>query len=962
MSADQTHPEAALDARSLVQELTEVRNDPVDVAELPVGVLFADGWESAGGRQNSRNRRDSVKALPLRRSPPRTVKKRSYNAPPQRNSKAKELVQASNNRMRFKFANQSFFGSKEIFLRDEYKDLWPPNDSVNESTQLLGKIVSCPSSKNGHKYNIRWFLPPNSQISPSWLNPTLQNNIETKKILQAAIQEFQSKDLRTGNSPAGTATVERGSRVLDVSTPPPNIRAQFVANLRTSVHTEHSQQSLSSNRGMNDGSTIANLSTNNQIQQSLRAGTRNTTDLDSSSDEEEDIIVENLVEDPSRLVDPFGELEEDVDDEDDALDNRPTNTPGSPAYTTLKDYLDRLCFRYAAAPPGRDCLERNARPLYSGPEGLRPNILLTFADPFECLSVCGGLDRESVARLTAGSNDYFHQYIKPTLTRHKVWHHLQWTDITIEEMYRFLGIMLRMSITPVDGGGYKSYFSIRNRKVSFSRHSLGDLEISDTAGFAHKYMSLQRFQQIRGSFHPEDKSVLSGGDKCYQIRYIMNSFNAASKQTWYVPGDVTFDEGGVGCRSRYCPVRQYNKDKPQKYRVDFFIMAASKGYYILHLDVYQGKNESNIGISSQLVDLPTTQKAVANACYRLGFHHENQGMRHLSIDNRYQCPQLAVLLRERFNCYSTGTCRAKRIGFPTEMLEDCSGRNKKERGFSQMFYDKENRLIVGQWLDSKMVKFVSTLNNSKIIQVERQVGSSKKTISCPAVVKKYQEDMGSIDKNDQMRLHGGGFSAQGHFKKWYKRVYLAILDTMMLNALFAWNASVTTENERRQLDRHEFLAYIAETMMNYKDSEETSSRNRVLGARENPQNIDYERKLHVPIAAPINVRCVVCRLELYWHPGLSGKGVTRGVARCASCGVVAHPCLPSKLREIHKYAPFDGMSCFEIVHSTEGRDIWKQNGRKFYVNKNHAVVKELKNRVTGISTYEDLEEWDSDDE
>ena len=222
--------------------------------------------------------------------------------------------------------------------------------------------------------------------------------------------------------------------------------------------------------------------------------------------------------------------------------------------------------------------------------------------------------------------------------------------------------------------------------------------------------------------------------------------------------------------------------------------------------------------------------------------------------------------------------------------------------------------------------------------------------------------MGSIDKNDQMRLHGGGFLAQGHFKKWYKRIYLAILDMMMLNALFAWNASVTAENERRQLDRHEFLAYIAETMMNYKDCEETSSRNRVLGARETLQDIDYERKLHVPIAAPdqCSLRClsigVVLASWVVW------KVVTRGVARCASCGIVAHPCLPSKLRDIHKHAPFDGMSCFEIVHSMEGREIWKQNGRKFYVNKNHAVVKELKDRVTGVSAYEDIEEWDSDEE
>ena len=69
-------------------------------------------------------------------------------------------------------------------------------------------------------------------------------------------------------------------------------------------------------------------------------------------------------------------------------------------------------------------------------------------------------------------------------------------------------------------------------------------------------------------------------------------------------------------------------------------MAASKGYYIfhldvyqeLHLDVYQRKYESNMGVLFQLVYLPTrTQKAVANACYHLGIHNENQGMRYSNM-------------------------------------------------------------------------------------------------------------------------------------------------------------------------------------------------------------------------------------------------------------------------------------------------------------------------------------------
>ena len=71
-------------------------------------------------------------------------------------------------------------------------------------------------------------------------------------------------------------------------------------------------------------------------------------------------------------------------------------------------------------------------------------------------------------------------------------------------------------------------------------------------------------------------------------------------------------------RSRYCPVRQYNKDKPDKFRVGFFVMADTKYYFIYHLDVYQGANKSNIDIDASITSLPTTQKAVANAILKSG--------------------------------------------------------------------------------------------------------------------------------------------------------------------------------------------------------------------------------------------------------------------------------------------------------------------------------------------------------
>jgi hypothetical protein len=342
-------------------------------------------------------------------------------------------------------------------------------------------------------------------------------------------------------------------------------------------------------------------------------------------------------------------------------------------------------------------------------------------------------------------------------------------------MYKFLGIILRISLSPVDGGGYEAYFSKSNKRIAPGGEGR-TLEIAGTTGWAHEYMTLSRFKQIRGAFHPEDKYVGAGGDKCYMLRHVIRTFNQVSKHTFYTPKDLAFDEGGVGCRSRYCPVRQYNQNKPQKFRVDFFVLSCSRNYQILHLDVYQGRNGNNVGIDSNLVDLPTTQKAVANSLFALKLHESSDGSaRHVSMDNRYQCPEIAVLLREKCNVYSTGTCRTNRKGWKEGGLN----LKKEERGTFQMAYDDANRVLLTQWIDSRVVNVVSTLNDTAIGSCNRQIGSDKKTFPCPVVIRKYQQDMGSIDRNDQMRMHGGGFSNKVHFRNLRLR-YFAVLDCIMM--------------------------------------------------------------------------------------------------------------------------------------------------------------------------------------
>ena len=118
-------------------------------------------------------------------------------------------------------------------------------------------------------------------------------------------------------------------------------------------------------------------------------------------------------------------------------------------------------------------------------------------------------------------------------------------------------------------------------------------------------MTLVTFKQIRSAFRSEFNRY-DPNDKCYQLRWFIRKFNFMAKKIFYLGPNASFDEGGKAMRSRFCPVRQYNKDKPAKYQVDFFILADSRDYFIYHLDVYQGKNKANIDIHASVQRLPTT--------------------------------------------------------------------------------------------------------------------------------------------------------------------------------------------------------------------------------------------------------------------------------------------------------------------------------------------------------------------
>ena len=234
--------------------------------------------------------------------------------------------------------------------------------------------------------------------------------------------------------------------------------------------------------------------------------------------------------------------------------------------------------------------------------------------------------------------------------------------------------------------------------------------IKGLSTWAALVFSVNRFKQIREAYHPE-VGASSVGDKCHKLRFAINSLNAASKAT-FIPGlNHSFDKGGVASRSCMNPVRQYNKNKPKKFRVDFFVLAnnAPYNYFIVHIDVYQGKNFESIGIPEEIKSLPTTQKAIANAVMQAGKGNDPDGMRWLFMDNRYTAAPLFILLREQFDILCAGTTSKNRIGWPKDQM---NMPKSAPRGRNTVLYDKTNKVLVLQWKDNKVISCTSILRMS----------------------------------------------------------------------------------------------------------------------------------------------------------------------------------------------------------------------------------------------------------
>ena len=165
------------------------------------------------------------------------------------------------------------------------------------------------------------------------------------------------------------------------------------------------------------------------------------------------------------------------------------------------------------------------------------------------------------------------------------------------------------------------------------------------------------------------------------------------------------------------------------------------------------------------------------------------------MDNWYATPQLFALMLTNYNIRGVGTCKANQLGFESDKLQ--LDKNACRESYKRL-HDKQLGMIITCWKDSKNPQTVSTVMKHKIKKIKRRNGANLIDVECPNDIILYQQNMGGVEHGDQHWIVGAGFSNVAHFKKWYKKAFMGVVNFSVLQAFTVWNLWVDQIHEHRR--------------------------------------------------------------------------------------------------------------------------------------------------------------------
>lgn len=354
----------------------------------------------------------------------------------------------------------------------------------------------------------------------------------------------------------------------------------------------------------------------------------------------------------------------------------------------------------------------------------------------------------------------------------------KWVDLTVNELKRYFSIIINMGLNPKKN--MKKYWSAK---------------FSQTMPFFSQAMSCNRFQNINSNLHLTSKMPLPRDHAQYdpwnKIRPVLDHFNAIFKKHFSPKQNVCIDESLIGMKNR-CPFIMYLPNKKHKqYGIKKFEVCDSESAYVIHIELYTGKNDS-IGMHLG-ADVPFTERVIMEIMSKSNLLNKSH---HLFTDNYYtKIPLAENLLKKK--TYITGTINKKSKYLSKSVLSAKLGERES------VYFRRGDILLVGfrQKVSRKIVYVISTAAHAedKIIRSKKGLEGMK-----PVLIHKYNQFMGGVDVSDKVVYHN---SCNRQTTKYWKKIFWNLTDIALFNLYVLYK-----NNTDKPLQRAEFLEEIVESL------------------------------------------------------------------------------------------------------------------------------------------------------
>ena len=350
-----------------------------------------------------------------------------------------------------------------------------------------------------------------------------------------------------------------------------------------------------------------------------------------------------------------------------------------------------------------------------------------------------------------------------------------WRPVTISEMKAFIALLLAMGI--VQKHELEAYWETN--------------WLFDTPGFA-KVMQRNRFELILSFLHFNDNNNHvprgeDGHDRLFKVRPIIDLIIPKFKDLFVAQKELSLDEMTIAFKGRSF-LKQYNPKKPDKWGYKAFVLSEAKSGYVLNWSLYAGKDDTRDPEES------ATYAIVKHLCV----NHLDKG--HIIFMDSYYT---SVFLADFFISRDTGICGTVNINRKRMPLELRPASCPLSKGNDPVYY-RNGKLLAVAWHDTKRLHMLSSVHSNSNVQKqirEKGTAGGYRDVLKPVAVDEYNKHMGGVDLSDQ-RLKT--YKHPHRSRKWYMRIFTAILSMCVVNAHVIYK-SLVAANDRIHLIKFQQL-------------------------------------------------------------------------------------------------------------------------------------------------------------